>query len=174
MQYFFSENAATPCGGWLNPNIGQPNCTCLVHNVSTFNIFEVTMRKICPFYLGTLKKILSVTLLYKSAKTWKDRKQGYLHYFYSDTSLTGTIVNRVMHYAILNWGRRKTLHYISLKHCLGSGSAKICGSMDPDPRGKISTKNYKKKITPKTQIWTFEKERLYKFPHFWMVHQVLG
>ena len=69
LQYFFSENAATPCGGWLNPNIGQPNCTCLVHNVSTFNIFEVTMRKICPFYLGTLKKILSVTLLYKSAKT---------------------------------------------------------------------------------------------------------
>jgi len=25
-----------------------------------------------------------------------------------------------------------------------SGSAKICGSMDPDPRGKISTKNDKK------------------------------
>ena len=28
----------------------------------------------------------------------------------------------------------------------GSGSAKICGSTDPDPRGKISTKNYKKKL----------------------------
>ena len=28
----------------------------------------------------------------------------------------------------------------------GSGSAKICGSKDPDPRGKISTKNCKKKI----------------------------
>jgi len=26
-----------------------------------------------------------------------------------------------------------------------SGSAKICGSTDPDPRGKISTKNCKKK-----------------------------
>jgi len=28
----------------------------------------------------------------------------------------------------------------------GSGSAKICGSTDPDPRGKISTKNCKKKL----------------------------
>ena len=27
----------------------------------------------------------------------------------------------------------------------GSGSAKICGSTDPDPRGKISTKTAKKK-----------------------------
>ena len=27
----------------------------------------------------------------------------------------------------------------------GSGFAKICGSTDPDPRGKISTKNCKKK-----------------------------
>ena len=27
----------------------------------------------------------------------------------------------------------------------GSESAKICGSTDPDPRGKISTKNCKKK-----------------------------
>ena len=26
-----------------------------------------------------------------------------------------------------------------------SGSAKICGSTDPDPRGKISTKNWRKK-----------------------------
>jgi len=27
----------------------------------------------------------------------------------------------------------------------GSRAAKICGSTDPDPRGKISTKNCKKK-----------------------------
>ena len=33
----------------------------------------------------------------------------------------------------------------------GSGSAKICGSTDPDPRGKISIKNWKKKnFTPET------------------------
>ena len=43
----------------------------------------------------------------------------------------------------------------------GSESAKICGSTAPDQRGKISTKNWKKNFfTPKTQIWTFEKERL--------------
>jgi len=28
----------------------------------------------------------------------------------------------------------------------GSGSSKIFGSTDPDPRGKISTKNYKNKL----------------------------
>ena len=41
------------------------------------------------------------------------------------------------------------------KQCLGSarfwlpgcGSAKICRSTDPDPRGKISTKNCKKKLS---------------------------
>ena len=57
----------------------------------------------------------------------------------------------------------------------GSGSAKICGSTDPDPRGKISIKNYKKKLfyskTPNLNFWI---KRDYKiFPHFWMVHQVL-
>jgi len=35
---------------------------------------------------------------------------------------------------------------------LGSGSEKLCGSIDPDPRGKISTKNAKKKITLKAKI----------------------
>ena len=59
---------------------------------------------------------------------------------------------------------------ISLHQCLGSGSgsvwsarfwlpgsgtAKICRSTEPIPRGKISTKNCKKKLfTPKTKIWT--------------------
>jgi len=49
------------------------------------------------------------------------------------------------------------------KQCLGSGfwlpgsrsgSSKICGSMDPDPRGKISTKNCKKKLhlKPKSEL----------------------
>jgi len=28
----------------------------------------------------------------------------------------------------------------------GSGSGEICGSMDPDPRGKISTKNCIRKL----------------------------
>ena len=50
------------------------------------------------------------------------------------------------------------------KHCLGSGSvgsgrfwlpgcgsAKICRSTDPDPRGKISTKNCKKKYLSYSQ-----------------------
>jgi len=43
--------------------------------------------------------------------------------------------------------------------CLGSGSvrsAKICGSTDPDSRGKISTKNCKKKtfllLKPKSKV----------------------
>ena len=42
-------------------------------------------------------------------------------------------------------------------------SAKICGSTDPDLRGKISTKNCKKNFfTPKTQIRTFEKREIIK------------
>ena len=45
----------------------------------------------------------------------------------------------------------------------GSRSAKTCGSTDPDPRGKISTKNF---FTPKTQIQTFEKKRDYKNSNF--------
>ena len=47
----------------------------------------------------------------------------------------------------------------------GSGSSKICRSTDPDPRGKITTKNCKKKtfFTPKPQIWTFEKREIIKF-----------
>ena len=53
---FLSENAAAPFGGWLNFNIGHPYCTCLTHNVSTFNIFEVTMRKICPFLSWNFEK----------------------------------------------------------------------------------------------------------------------
>ena len=49
----------------------------------------------------------------------------------------------------------------------GYGSAKICGSTDPDPRGKISTKNCKKNFfTLKTQIWTFEKKKDYKISSF--------
>jgi len=48
-------------------------------------------------------------------------------------------------------------------HCLGFGDTQDFSFLDPDPdpdpRGKISTKNCKKKsfLTPKTQIWTFEK-----------------
>jgi len=37
----------------------------------------------------------------------------------------------------------------------GSGSTKICGSTDPDPRGKKSTKNCKKKtliLNPKSEL----------------------
>ena len=34
--------------------------------------------------------------------------------------------------------------FVLIKQCLGSGSAKICGPTDPDPRGKISTKTAKK------------------------------
>ena len=47
----------------------------------------------------------------------------------------------------------------------GSGSSKICRSTDPDSRGKITTKNCKKKtfFTPKPQIWTFEKREIIKF-----------
>ena len=48
----------------------------------------------------------------------------------------------------------------------GSGSAKICGSTDPDPRGKISTKNCKKKFTLTTQIWTIEKREIIKISWF--------
>jgi len=34
------------------------------------------------------------------------------------------------------------------------------GFLDPDPRGKISTKKCKNNFfTPKPQIWTFEKKR---------------
>jgi len=44
-----------------------------------------------------------------------------------------------------------------------SGSAKICISTDPDPKGKILTKNCKTKIfTVKTQIWTIKKRIDYK------------
>ena len=44
--------------------------------------------------------------------------------------------------------------------CLGSGSAKICGSTDPDPRGKISTQKLAKKnfFSLKPQDWTVEKK----------------
>ena len=49
----------------------------------------------------------------------------------------------------------------------GSGSAKICGSTDPDPRGKISTINCKNNFfTPKTQLWTFEKKEIIKISSF--------
>ena len=34
----------------------------------------------------------------------------------------------------------------SIKQCLGSESAKMCGPTDLDPMGKISIKNCKKKI----------------------------
>ena len=57
----------------------------------------------------------------------------------------------------------------------GSGSAKICGSTDPDPRSKISTKNSKENFfysQPKFEL--FKKERLIKFPDFCMVQQVLA
>ena len=40
---------------------------------------------------------------------------------------------------------------------------KLCGSTDPDPSGKISTKNCKKKLFYSwTQIWTFKNKRDYK------------
>ena len=56
-----------------------------------------------------------------------------------------------------------------------SGSAKICGSTDPDKRGKISTKNCKKKILlskPKSEL--LKKDKLWTFPDVWMIHQVLA
>ena len=56
----------------------------------------------------------------------------------------------------------------------GIGSAKIGGSTDPDPKGKISTKNCKKKFTLKPQIWTLKKREIIKFPDFWIVPQVLA
>ena len=64
------------------------------------------------------------------------------------------------------------LHRYTLNQCLGSGSARlwlprsgsaqICGSTDPDPRGKIWTKSCKKKFTLKTQIWTIAKREIIK------------
>ena len=68
----------------------------------------------------------------------------------------------------------------SLKKCLGSGSvgsprfwlsesgsAKICGSTYPDPRGKISTKNCNKQnLTLKAQIWNIEKRELIQISWF--------
>ena len=47
------------------------------------------------------------------------------------------------------------------------GSAKICGSTDPEPRGKISTKNYKKKLLvlkPKSEV--LKKREIMKFSSF--------
>ena len=49
----------------------------------------------------------------------------------------------------------------------GSGSAKICGSTDPDLRGKISKKNCKKIFfSLRPQIWTFEKKEIIKISSF--------
>ena len=48
----------------------------------------------------------------------------------------------------------------------GIGSAKIGGSTDPDPKGKISTKNCKKKFTLKPQIWTLKKREIIKISWF--------
>ena len=51
----------------------------------------------------------------------------------------------------------------SARFCLpGSGSTKICGSTDPDPRAKISTKKCEKK----NLLLKFKSELLKKFPHF--------
>ena len=50
---------------------------------------------------------------------------------------------------------RKTVLRIRIRwirKILASGSAKICGSTDPDSRGKISIKNCKKKILLSTPI----------------------
>ena len=60
----------------------------------------------------------------------------------------------------------------------GSGFAKICGSTDPDPMGKISTKNCKKKtfllLKPKSELMkqksgnlneiTWIRDRIHFFP----------
>ena len=49
----------------------------------------------------------------------------------------------------------------------GSGSAKICGSTNPDQGGKISTKNCKKTfllLKPKSEL--LKKMEITKFPHF--------
>ena len=43
---------------------------------------------------------------------------------------------------------------------LGSGSEKLCGSIDPDPRGKISTKNAKKNLLSKLKSELLKKEGL--------------
>ena len=48
----------------------------------------------------------------------------------------------------------------------GSGSAKICGSTDPDPRGQKSTKNCKKKTFLLLKHKSERKKILQKFPHF--------
>jgi len=48
----------------------------------------------------------------------------------------------------------------------GSGSAKICGSTDPDPRGKISTKNCKKTfllLKPKSELLKKENIQIFSF-----------
>ena len=43
----------------------------------------------------------------------------------------------------------------------GPGSEKICGYTEPDPRGKISTKNCKKNFfSPKLKSELLKKERL--------------
>ena len=41
--------------------------------------------------------------------------------------------------------------------------SKNIGTTDPDPKGKISTKNCQKKFTLKTQIWTIEKRDFKNF-----------
>ena len=49
----------------------------------------------------------------------------------------------------------------------GSGSAKICGSSDPDPRGKISTKKLKKIFFySETPIRNFKKREIIKISSF--------
>ena len=52
----------------------------------------------------------------------------------------------------------------------GSGSAKICGSTDPDPRTKYQPKTTKKNFfTLKTLIWTIEKREIKKI--WWIKFQ---
>jgi len=55
----------------------------------------------------------------------------------------------------------------------GSGSSKICGSTDPDPRGKISTKNCKKNFLFQKLKSELLKKKDYKIPLF-LNGQVLG
>ena len=61
---------------------------------------------------------------------------------------------------LLNYGRKKAvlIGSGSARFWLpGSGSAKICGSTDPDPRDKISTK---KNFIPKPKSELLKKEKL--------------
>ena len=71
------------------------------------------------------------------------------------------------------WGNLKLIQwwrtYFALNHSLG---LQDFGFLDPDPRGKISTKNCKKKLysRSKPKFELIEKRETIKLSDFWMVH----